>query len=109
MVKQLQIYAAMKLKSKVFTIAHQIKSLFSNWSNALKAAWRIAKIFYGIPTDIIFAKKSTGELREAKAIALGSLKTISKGYCRFIERLADGSEKWKSFREVQGDQLGVFL
>ena len=84
-------------KSQVFTIAHQIRKYFSNFSQALKAAWRIVKIYAGRPTLIQFAKSSS-ELRKAKAIAAGSLKTITKGYVRFVELVENGLTQWRSFK-----------
>lgn len=85
------------MKSKVFKIAHQIRNQFSNFSTALKAAWRIVKMEMGIKTPITFAKKD-GELRDAVAIGCGSLITLEKGYLRFVEILDDGTEQWRSFR-----------
>lgn len=85
------------MKSKVFKIAHQIKSFFSSFSEALKAAWKIGKLFFGISVNITFAK-DTGEVREAKAVAVASLGTIEKGYIRFVEMLETGNTQWRSFR-----------
>lgn len=85
------------MKSQVMTLAHQIKASFDNFSQALKAAWRIIKLKMGIRTKITFVKK-TGEIREAVAIALGSLSTIEKGYVKFVELLEGGNSQWRSFR-----------
>lgn len=85
------------LNSKALKIAHKIKAQFDNWSDALKAAWRIIKIQAGRPTHITFVK-SSGEVRTAKAIALGSIETISRGFVKFVEALEGGSAQWRSFR-----------
>ncbi len=79
------------------TIAHKIKRLFTTFSDALKAAWMIVKLYLGKATKITFAK-DTGELRTAKAIAIGTLSTIEKGYLRFIEMIGEGQTQWRSFR-----------
>ena len=87
----------MKLKSQVFKTAHQIKGFFASWSEALKAAWIVTKLFFGRPVNFAFAKKD-GELREAAGIAIGSVKTFEKGYVRFLETLQNGFTQWRSFR-----------
>lgn len=84
------------MKSKALKIAHQIRHNFANWSNALTAAWKIAKLFLGRPVELTFAK-SDGEVREAKAIALGSIETLQKGYFRFVEMI-EGETQWRSCR-----------
>lgn len=84
------------MKSKVFRLAHSIKSNFENWSQALTAAWKIVKASLGYQVKVTFAK-STGELREANIIALGTLSTLEKGFCRFVE-MVDGKSQWRSFR-----------
>ena len=84
------------LKSKVFTIAHQIKSTFDSFSDALKAAWKIAKISFGIPTKIKFTKQNKEE-RTANALNIGSIETIKKGFVRFLEMKLDGTTQWRSF------------
>jgi len=84
------------MKSKVFALAHQIKESFTSWSDALKAAWRIVKMQLGYPTEISFAK-STGEIRTAKVVAIGSLSTIERGFIRFVE-IVEGISQWRSFR-----------
>lgn len=85
------------LKSKVFTIAHQIKAQFKNFSQALKAAWKIAKMHFGKNVTIEFAKNS-GEVRTASVLAIGSLETLKKGFVRFVEMKADNTNQWRSFR-----------
>ena len=85
------------MHSKVFTLAHQIKNLFVTFSDALKAAWRIIKIKMEIPVEIAFRKKDSDEVREAKAVGLGSLQTVEKGYLRFIEETEQGTQ-WRAFR-----------
>lgn len=84
------------MKSKVFKLAHQIKSSFSTFSQALKAAWKIIKMQMGYLETVMFAK-STGEVRKAEVIAIGSLTTIEKGFVRFIE-IIEGKSQWRSFR-----------
>lgn len=85
------------LRSKVMTIAHQIKGQFKSWSKALKAAWKIAKMYFGQRIIIEFAK-SSGEVRTAEVLAIGSLSTIKKGFVRFVEETAHGTTQWRSFR-----------
>lgn len=79
------------------TIAHTIKNLFKSFSDALKAAWIIIKLHLGKSIEITFAK-DTGELRTARAIAIGSLSTIEKGYIRFVEMIEEERTQWRSFR-----------
>lgn len=86
----------MKLASKALTIAHQIKDQFTNWSEAVTAAWKLAKLFLGRAVTITFAK-SSGEVREAKAVAIGSLKTLENGFFRFVE-MVEGGTQWRSCR-----------
>jgi hypothetical protein len=50
----------------------------------------------GYPTEISFAK-STGEIRTAKVVAIGSLSTIERGFIRFVE-IVEGISQWRSFR-----------
>ena len=85
------------LKSQVFKIAHEIKSQFDNFSQALKAAWRIAKLKFGIKTNIEFAK-ADGEVRKATALNIGSLSSLKDGLVRFLELRADGITQWRCFR-----------
>lgn len=82
---------------RAMNIAHQIKQYFDKFGEALQAAWAIVKLFSGRKVELTFAK-STGEVREAKAIALGSLSTIEKGYFRFVELLEDETTQWRSCR-----------
>lgn len=84
-------------RSKIFTLAHQIKRQFDTFSSALKAAWRIIKMKMGESISITFAK-STGELRTAQAVAVGSLSTIEKGFVRFVEQVSEDKTQWRSFR-----------
>lgn len=84
------------MKSKVFTIAHQVKHFFQNFSDALKAAWRIAKLFFGFPVHLAFAKE-TGDNRAADALAVSSLSTLNDGFFRFVETVADRTQ-WRSCR-----------
>lgn len=84
------------MKSKVFIIAHQVKQYFTNFSDALKAAWRIVKLFLGYPIHLTFAKE-TGEIREADALAIGGLSTLESGFFRFVEAI-DGRTQWRSCR-----------
>ena len=85
-----------KIRKEVFSLAHQIKATFATFGQALKAAWRIIKMKFGIATPITFAK-STGEIREAVALNCGSLSTIEKGFVRFLENI-EGRTQWRSFR-----------
>lgn len=85
------------MKKQVMTIAHQIKGLFNSFAEALKAAWIIVKLNMGFSVRIAFAK-DTGEIREALAIATGSLSTIEKGYIRFVEQVSEGRTQWRSFK-----------
>lgn len=85
------------MKSKVFKTAHQIKQYFTTWSEALKAAWAVVKLFFGRPINLTFAK-SCGEVREAKAVKVYSLDTIKKGFIRFVEALESGETQFRSFR-----------
>ena len=85
------------INSVALSIAHSIKSNFITFSQALKAAWKIAKIFCGWPTAIRFVKDG-GEVREAMAIACSSLKTLDQGFLRFVEALPNGRTQWRSFR-----------
>jgi len=86
-------------KSKVFKTAWTIlkAGLADTLSIALKKAWIICKVSFGIPTTINFAKAETGELRTANAIQIGSFETIKDGYIKFVESV-DGKALWKSFR-----------
>lgn len=84
------------IRSKALKISHQIKSWFSNWGEAQKAGWILAKLQNGISVNFEFAK-SEGEVRKAKAIAIGGLGTIAKGFVRFLEMVEDKTQ-WRSFR-----------
>lgn len=86
-----------ELHKTVFQIAHIIKSVFQSFSEALKAAWKIAKMNFGRTVTIKFVK-SNGEVRTATAKGTGNLETIKKGFVRFIELLSDGSTQYRSFR-----------
>lgn len=55
------------IQSKVFTFAHQIKTNFQTWSQALKFAWKKLKIQAKLKSgkvNFTFLKKS-GEIRKA--------------------------------------------
>jgi len=73
---------------------------FKSFSVALKAAWRILKIQAGIPTDITYAKVDTGEIRNARALQVGTLSTMVEGYVRYMEEI-NGLFQWRSFRISQ--------
>lgn len=92
----------MKLHSTVFKIAHQIKAQFKNWSEAVKTAWKLAKITLGRVTDFTFLKvdEKTGEAveRPASPVGFGNLETIKKGFVRFKERIENGTEQWRAFK-----------
>ena len=79
---------------KVMNTAHQIKSYFASFADALRAAWAITKLFFGQSVNLTFAK-ATGEVRHADAIAVGSLSTLEKGFFRFVETI-DGGTQWRS-------------
>ena len=85
------------IQSIVFTLAHKIKTFFSSFGDALRAAWILGKLNLGRAVEFSFAK-STGEVREAKAVAVGSLATLDKGFFRFVELKADGETQWRSAR-----------
>ena len=100
------------IKSNALSIAHKVKEYFTNWSDAVRASWKIAKLFAGFTVDIAFAK-STGELREATCIAMGSIETLKKGYFRFIEQVGEKTQ-WRScklermvFLEEKTDSKGI--
>lgn len=86
-----------KIRSKVLSIAHQIKANFETWGQAQKAAWMIVKLNLSIEQEIAFVTKE-GVIREAKALFAPNLETIEKGFVRFIEWVSEGVEQWRSFR-----------
>lgn len=86
-----------QLHKTVFQVAHIIKSAFETFGEALKAAWKIAKMNFGRTVTVKFVK-SNGEIRTATAKGTGNLETIKKGFVRFIELLNDGSTQYRSFR-----------
>ena len=58
------------MRQKVMTLAHQIKEFFTNFSEALKFAWKKVKLQIKLASGITyfqFKKKSTGELRDVIA------------------------------------------
>jgi hypothetical protein len=87
----------MKIQSKVFKIAHQIKSYFATWSETLRAAWHIVKLFLGRITSLKFAKISTGEVRVSNAPNI-SLNSLKNGCIKFTEINEDGAIQYRSFR-----------
>jgi len=84
------------MKSKAFKIAHQVKQFFSNFSQALKAGWILAKLNLGYSVSFEFVK-STGEVRSTKAIAC-TLGELDKGLVRFVESVGTDRTRWRSFR-----------
>ena len=70
---------------------------FNSFRKALKAAWTILKIQAGIATEITYVKTETGEIRNAKALQVGSLSTLVDGYVRYMEEINDRFQ-WRSFR-----------
>ena len=86
------------MNQKAFQLAHIFKYYFSTFSDALKAAWKIAKLAAGRTQQRSFVKKSTGEVREAQALALGGLSTIKDGFIRFVEKVSENQTQWRSFR-----------
>lgn len=89
------------LHSNAFKFAYQVKEYFTSWSDALRAGWILAKLFLGRKVEFTFNRvdKKTGEITERKAVALtiGSIKTIEKGFIKFVEEIATGVQ-WRSFR-----------
>lgn len=86
------------MKSKVLTTAWEIFKLgFQNtFAKALKLAWKLIKMNYGIPQQITYAKES-GELREAKVLQISTLSTIDRGFIKYVEEI-NGAYLWRSFR-----------
>ncbi|MCB0649441.1 MAG: hypothetical protein KDC49_22385 [Saprospiraceae bacterium] len=84
--------------SELFSIAWTIKKLglASSFSEALKKAWIIMKIKLAGNVAITFAKEA-GEVRAAKALSIGNLDTLNRGFVRYIENI-DGKDSWRSFR-----------
>ena len=85
------------LRSKALKIAHKLQETISDWGNCQRIGWKLAKLQIGQSLDIEFVK-ATGELRKAKAIAVGSLSTIQKGFVRFVEYVSETQTKWRSFK-----------
>lgn len=89
------------MKNSIYSVAmktaHKIKSHFDTFGQALKAGWIIAKLFLGRAVSLTFAK-STGEVRNAAAVAIGSTKTLENGFFRFVELKADNTTQWRSCR-----------
>ncbi|MFK7951107.1 MAG: hypothetical protein AB8G11_26235 [Saprospiraceae bacterium] len=84
------------VRSKVFQIAHSTRNEYDNWSHALKAAWKITKMQSGHTTMVEFTKDN-GEKRTAEVLAVGSLKTLEKGFLRYVEETTNGTQ-WRTFR-----------
>jgi hypothetical protein len=64
------------MKSKVFILAHKLRSKFNSWSECLKFAWAKIKLVANLRKGVYsfsFIKKSTGEVREAKGTLNQSL------------------------------------
>lgn len=70
---------------------------FKSFRIALKAAWKVLKIQAGIATDITYIKVDTGEVRNARALQVGSLSTLVEGFVRYMEEI-NGLFQWRSFR-----------
>lgn len=85
------------VKSKVFQIAHSTRNEYDNWSQALKAGWKIVKMQSGRTTMVEFTKDN-GEKRIAEVLAIGSLKTLDQGFLRYVEQTANGKTQWRTFR-----------
>ena len=87
------------MKKKVLTTAWSFFRLgfFKSFSVALKAAWRILKIQAGIATDITYVKSDTAEIRNARALQVGTLSTLVDGYVRYMEEI-ENRFQWRSFR-----------
>lgn len=85
--------------SKAMTTAWSFFRLgfFKSFRIALKAAWKVLKIQAGIATDITYVKAETGEIRNAKALQVGSLSTMVEGFVRYMEEI-NGLFQWRSFR-----------
>ena len=84
-------------KSKLFKIAHSIRTHFKTFGQALKTAWALLKISLGRITSISFEKKNTGEVRTAKIERL-FLGDVTNGAVKFIEILENGQTQIRSFR-----------
>ncbi len=70
---------------------------FKSFRLALKAAWKVLKIQSGIATDITYVKVDTGEIRNARALQVGSLSTLVEGYIKYMEEINERFQ-WRSFR-----------
>jgi len=89
------------LHSNAFKFAYQVKEYFASWGDALRTGWILAKLFLGRKVELTFNKvdKKTGEVtkRKAVAVAIGSIKTIQRGFIKFVEEVKNGTQ-WRSFR-----------
>ena len=85
------------IHSKAFKLANQVKEYFTSWSDALRCGWALAKLALGRAIELTFVK-SSGEVRTARALNVGSLSTIEKGFVRFVEQLNNGNTQWRSFK-----------
>jgi hypothetical protein len=87
------------ISSKAMTTAWSFFRLgfFQSFRVALKAAWSILKIQAGIATDITYVKNDTGEIRNARALQVGTLSTLVEGFVRYMEEI-NGRFQWRSFR-----------
>ena len=90
-----------EFRRKVISLASDIRSQVTSWSEAMQAAWKITKMFFGMKVSFLFNKvnKKTGEVieRPAVGIAVGSLNSIKKGFVRFLEQVGERTQ-YRSFR-----------
>jgi hypothetical protein len=82
----------MKRLKEIMSFAHALKNAFSyTLSTALKLAWKIIK-----SGSIAFVKE-TGEMRTANVKTFFNF-DLKKGFVKFIEKLDDGAEQFRSMR-----------
>lgn len=83
------------MKSKVFTLAHQIKHLFNSFSDALKAAWRIVKAEFGKVVNVCYSKLDEST-RYAEMVGINTISPI-KDYVRYYE-IIEGEQQTRCFK-----------
>ena len=81
----------MKKVTQAMNIAHAIKSQFTSFRAALKAAWQIIK------SGLITFAKETGEVRTAKIETFTTIDR-TKGFARFVEIIDGDKTQFRSFR-----------
>ena len=78
------------MKSKVMTLAHQVRSEFPTFADALRFAWAKVKISNKLAQGLCyftFTKKSTGEQRDA-------LGTTNMDYINYEHKTCYYRKKW---------------